>query len=81
LIWAFIPAPIKRFMAWALAGLVALCGVVVAIKRGERARAENKGLREYQATRKAMDDVEAGNDDPAVLREWLRERGKLGGDL
>ena len=26
------------------------------------------------ATRKRMDEVDTGNDDPAVLRDWLKER-------
>lgn len=28
------------------------------------------------ATRKRMDEADTGNDDPAVLRDWLRERGQ-----
>ena len=28
------------------------------------------------ATRKRMDEADTGNDDPAVLRDWLRERAK-----
>ena len=35
-----------------------------------------KGANAYIKTRKAMDDAEPIGDDPAVLREWLRERGK-----
>jgi hypothetical protein len=31
----------------------------------------------YIKTRKEIDDVESNiSDDPAVLREWLRQRGK-----
>jgi hypothetical protein len=49
-----------------LSKLVLLLG-----KRQDRA----EELNEYVETRKRMDEVDAG-DDPAVLREWLRERGK-----
>ena len=28
------------------------------------------------ATRGRMDDADTGNDDPRLLRDWLRERGQ-----
>ena len=66
----------------ALAGLAALVGAWVAGRRSGAVRAENKGLESYQATRKAIDDAdETVGSDPAVLRDWLRERGKRPGDL
>jgi hypothetical protein len=37
--------------------------------------AKLEGLEGYVDTRKRMDEVDIG-DDPAVLRDWLRERAK-----
>jgi hypothetical protein len=42
--------------------------------------AKAKELQGYVDTRKRMDEVDTG-DDPAVLRDWLRERGKSKRDL
>lgn len=39
-----------------------------------------KELQGYADTRKRMDEV-ATDDDPAVLRDWLHERGKSKRDL
>lgn len=72
---------VKLAIGAALAGLVAVLAAWVAVLRNRAVRAKNKGLRDYRDTRKAMDDVEDIGDDPAVLREWLRERGKRPGDL
>jgi len=60
-----------------LAGLAALLVAWIAGRRGAAVRTENKGLRDYQKTRERMDDAEDNlADDPATLRDWLRERGK-----
>jgi hypothetical protein len=72
---------VATFLAW-LAGTGALLvGVWVTSSRRSRLAAEIRGLKEYQKTRKAIDNVEDLGDDPAILREWLRERGKRPGDL
>lgn len=36
---------------------------------------EQKELKDYAKTRKLMDDLEH-DSDPAILRDWLRERGE-----
>ncbi len=61
-----------------IAGLVALLFTAwVAGKRDQRKQDEVKDLRSYAKTRKEIDNAEDNiSDDPAVLRDWLRERGK-----
>jgi len=76
MIWALIPGPIKRALAWLLAGLVAFAGVWGMAKRDSRRETALEAAERYAKTRKRMDDVETGTDDPALLRDWLRERGK-----
>jgi hypothetical protein len=68
-----------------LAGLVAIIGAALGLYAKGRADVKTKtALQEaerYAKTRKEMDDAQVVSDDPAVLREWLRERGKQPGDL
>ena len=78
MILAFIPAPIRRFMAWALAGLVAIAGIWMA---GRRSGAVARDLR---ASSKRADDLNTALDvrtetdaktDAAVradLGKWVR---------
>ena len=62
--------------AWPyLLGLMALVSVWFGGRRSGKASADEAILKEYKSTRERMDDVKVGND-PAVLREWMRERGK-----
>ena len=64
---------IKRAAMWA-AGLAAL--LFAAWMAGRRDQRQQSAVT-YIKTRKEIDDVEnAIGDDPAVLREWLRQRGK-----
>jgi hypothetical protein len=49
-------------------------------RKSAKTAAKQKELADYAETRKRMDTVDVA-DDPAVLREWLRERGKPGGGL
>lgn len=44
-------------------------------RKSAQADAKVEELTDYVETRKRMDEVAPG-DDPAVLRDWLRERGK-----
>lgn len=61
-------------MIWKLIGL--LSGFLYFLgRRSAKADAKVEELTDYVETRQRMDEVDAG-DDPAVLREWLRERGK-----
>jgi hypothetical protein len=66
-----------RLKLW-LSGLGLVVGALVASWLGgrERARTDAKIAEtdRYVATRKKMDSVEL-SDDPAVLRDWLKERG------
>ena len=58
----------------AIGALVA--GLVAAFFAGRRGAKQESALdaaERYAKTRKDMDNVEMG-DDPAVLREWLRNR-------
>lgn len=68
---------IKR-TALMIAGLVALLFTAwMAGKREQRKQDEVKDLKSYAKTRKEIDNAEDNiSDDPAVLRDWLRERGK-----
>jgi hypothetical protein len=68
---------IKRTAMWA-AGLAALLFAAwMAGRRDQRQQSAVEAAESYIKTRKEIDDVEnAISDDPAVLREWLRQRGK-----
>lgn len=62
---------------------VALASIVGAFFYGRskgKAKEKEKQNAEYIETRKRMDEIHVG-DDPAVARDWLRERGKSGGNL
>ena len=69
-----------RCKAWALlaAGVVlALVGVYATGRRDARAAAKVDALKGYAKTRKDIDNATDNlGSDPAVLRDWLRERGK-----
>ena len=71
-------------MAWLIAAL-GMIGAVAAVIRQARQRgaAEERARRARQdreaadATRRRMDDATNDlGDDPAVLRDWLRARGR-----
>ena len=71
--------------AW-LAGLVAVVLAALGVyARGKRAARQETALEAAERmakTRKRMDNAEADTgDDPAVLRDWLRDRGQRKGDL
>jgi hypothetical protein len=61
-----------------VAGIAALLFAAwMAGKRDQRQQSAIDTAKSYAETRKELDDVESNiSDDPAVLREWLRERGK-----
>ena len=68
---------IKLFFA-AVAGAAALLFAAwMAGRRDQRQQSAVDAAKSYANTRKEIDNVEDNiSDDPAVLREWLRERGK-----
>lgn len=68
---------IKRTMLY-LAGVIALIFAAWMVgKRDQRQQEVLKTAKTYAKTRKEIDNVEDNiSDDPAVLRDWLHERGK-----
>jgi len=65
--------------------LAVIIGIAGAYRRGRKDQRQETALEaaeRYAKTRKRMDDAEvAMGDDPAVLRDSLRERGKRPGGL
>jgi hypothetical protein len=68
---------IKRTALW-IAGLAALAFAAwIAGRRDQRQESAREEAESYIETRKEIDNAEKTiGDDPNVLREWLRERGK-----
>ena len=60
MIWAVIPAPVKRALAWLLAGLAAFWAIRAGAKREARAETALETAERYAKTRKAIDDAETG---------------------
>ena len=67
---------IRRAALWAAGGLLALCGVWTLAKRDQRQETALQAAERHARTRKRIDDADTGVDDPALLRDWLRERGQ-----
>lgn len=75
--WALLPDSIRRALAWLVAGSIAVLAIFAAGKRNARQQAALDAAEAYAKTRKAIDnEVVHLGDDPAILREWLRERGQ-----
>lgn len=69
-----IPAPIRRFVAWLLAGLLALGAAWVAGRRKGALRADLKAARANDKAHERMNDAEMGADlDDDSRRKRLRE--------
>lgn len=66
---------IKLYLAAAGAFIVALFAAYLRGRSDKGEAVERERLEDYVETRKRMDEVDT-EDDPAVLRDWLRERGK-----
>ena len=62
-------------MAAAGAFVVALFAAYLRGRSDKGEAVERERLENYVETRKRMDEVDT-DDDPTVLRDWLRERGK-----
>lgn len=77
MIWAIIPGPIKRFMAWLSVGLAVIWAAWAAGKREARQKAALGAARGHIKTTERMhnaaDDLP---DDDLRLREWLRKRSQ-----
>lgn len=80
--WSLLYSYVCRLAIRAVGAVALLWATWVAGKRSERQEATVRAATAYVDTRKdidhATDDL---GDDPAVLREWLRERGKPKGHL
>ena len=66
---------IKLYLAAAGAFVVALFAAYLRGRSDKGEALKRERLEDYVETRKRMDEVPT-DDDPAVLRDWLRERGK-----
>lgn len=66
---------IKLYLAAAGAFIVALLAAYLRGRSDKGEAVERERLEDYVETRKRMDEVET-DDDPTVLRDWLRDRGK-----
>jgi len=66
---------IKLYLAAAGAFVVALFAAYLRGRSDKGEAVERERLEDYVETRKRMDEVHT-DDDPTVLRDWLRERGK-----
>jgi len=66
---------IKLYLAAAGAFVVALFAAYLRGRSDKGEAVERERLENYVETRKRMDEVDT-DDDPTVLRDWLRERGK-----
>ena len=64
---------IKLWLAVAGAFVLALGAAYWRGRSTEAAAAERERLDDYVETRKRMDKIDTG-DDPAVLRDWLKDR-------
>jgi len=71
-----ILSPLRKAAGWALAGLLAFLAVWGLAKREARREAALEAAERYAKTRRKIDDADTGTDDPALLRDWLRERGQ-----
>jgi uncharacterized membrane protein affecting hemolysin expression len=68
---------IKRTAFWVSAIAVIIFTTWLSGKNSQRKQDEVKDLKSYAKTRKEIDNAEDNiSDDPSVLRDWLRERGK-----
>lgn len=68
---------IKRTALWVAAAAALLFTAWLAGKRDQKQQVAIKKVEDYVKTRKEIDNAEVTTgDDPAVLRDWLRERGK-----
>ena len=60
MIWAIIPAPIKRAVAWLLAGLAAVWAIRAGAKREARMETALEAAERYAKTSKRIDNADLG---------------------
>jgi hypothetical protein len=74
MIWALIPASIRRALAWLAAGLVAIGGAWLAGRRNGAVRADLQAARANDKAHERMNNAEMGADlDDDSRRKRLRE--------
>jgi hypothetical protein len=71
---------ITRIVTWLGLAITALAAMWLGGKKSAQANAKAQEADGYAETRTRMDEVVTG-DDPAVLRDWLRERGQRDSNL
>jgi hypothetical protein len=71
---------IARIVTWLGLVAAALAAMWLGGKKSAQADAKVQEADGYAETRTRMDEAVAG-DDPAVLRDWLRERGQRDSNL
>lgn len=77
LLWSLTSSYVRRLAVQALGVVLLVWAIWVAGKREARQEASLRAATAYADTRKDIDHATDNlGDDPAVLREWLRERGK-----
>ena len=82
LLWSLTSSYIRRLAVWTVGGVLLVWAIWVAGKRDARQEAYLRAAEAYADTRKDIDHATDNlGDDPAVLREWLRERGKPTGRM
>ena len=78
MIWDLISGLLPNawgYIAAAGAAILGLAGVYVKGRRDAKAKAELRDLKGFKATTERMQDADAAmGDDPAVLRDSLRQR-------
>ena len=76
MIWALIPGPLKRALAWLMVGFSAIAATWGLAKRDARRGAALDAAKDHIKTRERIDNAPNDlPDDTAGLRRWLRERG------
>ena len=77
-IWDLIVGPFAGWIAGAVGALVLLVGAWWSGRRSGAVARDLNAARAKDETRARMDEADAqvNDDDPAVLADWLRERGK-----
>lgn len=72
-LWLLVPAPIRRGLAWAAAGCLAVLAVWTAGKREARQEARTDALRADARANERMNDADLGiGASDAANVEWLR---------
>ena len=72
MIWALIPSPIRRALAWAVAGLAALWAIRATAKREARAEAALRAANERNERNEIRNEIDNRIASELDARERLR---------